>query len=1302
MIDYEDGVIEKADCGIRLAGSAYSRPRYQLQDLSGPWYQSTHLNSPQLNLFFRGDYGKAEIRGELFKRSPLDRFESIRLRSGKNDWSNPFVIDELARRLHAAMGQPSALGNLVNLYVNGEFKRYYNPCERYDERFFQEHFETDAQWDIISHGGVSEGSAARWNALFDYLGSHDLSNPTNYAIASTLVDVPNFIDYIILNAYGATWDWPHNNWYAAAPTNGPFGFYVWDAEGAFGNTGRSYAHNTFTSDLQSGGARTPQLFRALYASDVFRMQFADRVHGHFFGDGAMVDSHIAEEFDTLATELDPVMQVVRGAAVSRTRMANWIANRRPIFFDQLRDQGLWTDVEPPVLGRDGGHITNGFVVTVFNNNDGGTVYYTLDGTDPRAPGGTAAGEAYGDGVALMRTALFKSRVLKDGAWSPLTQAIYLSDLPPLALTELMIDPVGGSDHEFVELRNMGTNAIDLTPLAFVQGITFDFSEGAVSHLAPGEYLLIAKDLDAFIEHYGTNGTRIAGDYGGSLANEGETLVLADDTLGPILSITYDDSRGWPPEADGAGHSLVPRVLVDQHSALDHPANWRASAFMGGSPGQPDPEPVRDLVLNELAAHTDYADPSHPDYDSNDWIEMLNVTDDPINLAHWCLSDDPADPRKWALPTNLTLAAGELISFDEISGFHTPITNGFGLNKAGEQLVLSHLPPGAPGRVADAIKFKGQASGTSLGRYPDGGAYWHAMPPSRGAPNLPPTQTVAISRVMYHPAPTIQYPIENTSNEYVEILNPTAGTVALWSEAGPWRLTGGVDYSFPPDTTLPPGRKILIVPFDPADTEARFWFADMYGSTAGVSRILGPWSRKLSDRSERVALEQSQAGDLPGESNSWIVVDEVRYFDRSPWPSEPDGTGPPLQRIDVSRSGNDPGNWEPGPDPFMRRLYWRFNDAGGLLASDASGHGNAGSLLDLATGNGDGNTPPSWVAGHRDGALLFDGSDDAVRTDADLIATYPFTVMAWVKTAKTAGTGCAVYLGNPGHLFAHYALGIEDGRAMARVMTSPAVSVLARGATPIADGQWHHLAVVFDADTSIHIHVDGEEDGSLSPGMPYIENTTRITAGIDDRSVFGLQEPWSGAIDELQIFALSLGAGRIATEAQAGPPEDRDVRRHARPVGNPPLRRHQCRQRGVARRLGPRRSEQPGRVQGRHRPHQCVQRIGRPDPPDQRPGRRTPADSTRDRRRVRGTHALLPHRIHHQPGRRNVGHAPRRKRHTRERRAPGVLRGGHQRPPLLSRGRLAGVDAAHGTTAPGGPLFPCSCEAPEGLAPGGAG
>jgi len=533
-------------------------------------------------------------------------------------------------------------------------------------------------------------------------------------------------------------------------------------------------------------------------------------------------------------------------------------------------------------------------------------------------------------VRVGRTYRVRCRMKDDtGRWSHWSEPNQFTTGEPLSagildnlrITEVMYNPPDGSGYdndefEFIELKNTGPNSLDLTYVSFSDGITFDFNDCNVTSLDPCDFVLVVRNQAAFESRYGTGlSDKIAGEYEGGLNNGGEQVELEDFWNGTIAEFEYEDGRqngerAWPLAADGIGHSLVPldsALPGEPGGTLNYGGNWRRSTYIYGSPGQGDPAPPNTVVLNEIMAHTDYPVPPH---DSNDWIELYNPTGSPITLStgDWYLTDDANTTdnlKKWAIPETVIPPYG-LVSFDEVNGFHQdPCSNeGFGLNKAEEEVVLSYLPGGSNDRVVDCIRFEGQEIDVSLGRYPDGDQFWFHMPLSRDANNATPNQpVVVINEIMYHPI--------DPNDEYIELYNPTAGTVNLWNATGTWRLKG-VDYLFPPGISISAGDSLLVVAFDPCDPVKLSAFETAYstGSLVPDANIVGPWLGTLSNSGDRLALEKPQPQDRPTDPISWVIVDEVIYDDYSPWPETADGDGDALQRISTAtdKSGNDPANW----------------------------------------------------------------------------------------------------------------------------------------------------------------------------------------------------------------------------------------------------------------------------------------------------------------------------------------------------------------------------------------------------------
>jgi len=511
-----------------------------------------------------------------------------------------------------------------------------------------------------------------------------------------------------------------------------------------------------------------------------------------------------------------------------------------------------------------------------------------------------------------------------GRWSHWSEPVQFLAGPPdnvltlrdnLRISEVMYNPPEGSDYEFIELCNTGTNPLDITDVVLADAVDFSFSAGSVTSLAANAYVLVVRDLATFSSRYDTNGMSIAGEYTGKLGNGGEEIEIQGAGAVEVLAFEYNDARGWPLSADGAGHSMVPLVLTNQapsagsgqaEGVFDYGGNWRASAYIGGSPGLADPDPIIDVLINEFAAHTDTGLP--PPDDSDDWIELHSVSN--MTLSAWYLSDDAADLKRWQIPSGTVITAGSWLTFYESTGFHSNRVDGFGLNKAGEQIFLSYLPGTDQDRVADCLSFDGQENGASWGRYPDAAEFWYAMVLTPSASNRLAAIEPVISRIMYHPPSVGTNGANNTDHEYIVIQNDSTQDIELWNAVGPWRISG-IGYTLPSNTVIDAGEDLTIVSFDPADALAVSNFLATHNLLGTLPVLLGPHDGTLANTGERLALERPQAPDAEGESISWAIVDEVIYAATAPWP-DASANGSAIHRIDLRHSGNDPANWTAQP------------------------------------------------------------------------------------------------------------------------------------------------------------------------------------------------------------------------------------------------------------------------------------------------------------------------------------------------------------------------------------------------------
>lgn len=701
----------QADCGIRVQGSDYQRPR------------TTASSKFSFRLYFRGDYGPGRLEYPLFPGDVVNNFNQIVLRAGFNDPTNPFLRDELTRRLSADQSQAASHGTFANLFINGVYKGYYNPCERVHETFAQNYHGGSPDWDVVGPPfatgagapGVIDGDRTAFASLMNYVNSQDPATTAVFQEIARRLELTNFIDYLLLNVYEGMGDWPGNN-FRAGKDRGPggiFRFWVWDGEWGFGIYGRAVTRDTFAesgpgpdnSGLSStGNSEIAQLYQRLRLNPEFRLLWADRIHKHMFNNGALTDANIIDGYVAARAELSGVIP-----SFDNSILTTWIPQRRAVVMNLFNTYGLIASSNAPGFNQLGGAVPRGFNLVMTNLT--GTIYYTTNGADPRVPftGTVAVGAlTYTGPLTLDQTTLIKARSLSGGKWSALTEARFDVALLGVALRVTEINyhaPDNNPAYEFLELRNVGSAPLDLSGMSF-EGITFTFRSGTL--LAPGAVFLLVSgaDTNAFLARY--PGTTIHGTFTGNLDNGGERLALRDTRGQIVFTVDYDDGNGWPTAADGGGSSLE---VIDPLGDPDDPANWRASATLYGTPGVVTAPPAPGaVVLNEIMAFNVSSVANGTTYP--DWIELHNTTAAPVNLAGWSVSDD-ANPRKFVFPAGTTVPAnGYLVVWCDDATNTTPgLHAGFALDADRESVFLFN----ASTTRVDAVSFGAQLPDLSLGR-----------------------------------------------------------------------------------------------------------------------------------------------------------------------------------------------------------------------------------------------------------------------------------------------------------------------------------------------------------------------------------------------------------------------------------------------------------------------------------------------------------------------------------------------------------------------------------------------------------
>ncbi|MCH2064447.1 MAG: lamin tail domain-containing protein [Roseibacillus sp.] len=651
-----------------------SEPGFQVNAgmrVQGGSSRNPDIPKHSLSLRFRRDYGPGKLDYPLFRDAPfgdsaVEEFDFLQLRAGFNfAWTHrhyyqarhaQYNRDQWVNDLYLAMGQPGTHGRWVHLYLNGLYWGLYHVHERPDGDFMASYFGGESEdYDALSSGQPRSGDKDAWNTMMA-IASSNISDPDRYSEIQDYLNVDSLIDYMLLNFFVGNTDWDGHNWRAARKRQRGAGYLMlpWDSEFAISPNGPgvinnpqplSNALNTNVTN-RNGTGRPSGLHQDLVANAEYRMRFADRAYRHLFNGGALspttagaiwrarsdlMDRAVVAEsarWGDFRYDVDPG-RWQRSDFDRYTRndhyledqawiLRTYIPRRGSVLLNQLRGRGLYPATSAPRFRQQGGNVALGQALTISNPNPGGTIYYTMDGSDPRDPGAggnlvSADAIRYTGPPVFTSSALLRARVLNGTEWSALNEASFLAgslaDSSTLAVSELMYNPPGPSeDLEFVELVNLSDTAtIELGHAEFVTGVAFTFPLN--TRLAPGEHLLVVSNRAAFEAHYGSE-LPVAGEYVGLLDNDGEQLVIEDASGSILLDFTYNDGPQWPSRADGTGHSLVlrrPGPPNDPSDAL----NWRDSADPMGNPGSSDSttfnsDPSADNDQDGLSALMEYA------------------------------------------------------------------------------------------------------------------------------------------------------------------------------------------------------------------------------------------------------------------------------------------------------------------------------------------------------------------------------------------------------------------------------------------------------------------------------------------------------------------------------------------------------------------------------------------------------------------------------------------------------------------------------------------------------------------------
>ena len=274
------------------------------------------LNSP----------GSGPIKHQLFPDLPINEFNRLLLRASGHDYNLTFFRDAFMQSLGAELGLDVQAYRPAVLFINGEYWGIHNLREAIEKGYFASHHGVDPDnVDYLEgYASANEGDTAAWDAMINFINTHDLSQTTNYATLQTIMDVANYIDYKVCEVYFYRWDiGNHRPWRPRTP-DGRFRWILFDCDvgwGGFWSVPPAWAFPMLAYDFESNGPWTQYqqnpgghdhnnpvvtfLLRALANNATFRRdlvnRFADVLNTTFH------PAHVTNRINQFAARIAPAM-----------------------------------------------------------------------------------------------------------------------------------------------------------------------------------------------------------------------------------------------------------------------------------------------------------------------------------------------------------------------------------------------------------------------------------------------------------------------------------------------------------------------------------------------------------------------------------------------------------------------------------------------------------------------------------------------------------------------------------------------------------------------------------------------------------------------------------------------------------------------------------------------------------------------------------------------------------------------------------------------------------------------------------
>lgn len=484
-----------------------------------------------------------------------------------------------------------------------DFTKFYYDQDKYNLYFLMLWGNTWAEY-----GG--QPAFDDWNALYNYIMTHNMAIPSNYQYVEERYDPASLVDYMLLNSYVVCSDWLNWNvgWWKGTNPNGShkrWAYMLWDEDATFGHyinyTGIPAQNPYVTPCFQENitGSSDPEghvkVLNKLMQNPGFEQYYVGRYADLL--NTAFKPENMLAIYDSLVGLIAPEMarHCTRwGGSLSQwnenvQKIRDFVTTRYQVVTTGLNDcysltgpYQMVVTMDPPQVGQlkvnsltltdlpwtgsyYGGMETK---LTAFETNQQYRFSHWESNNSSILPFDTARSIRIQLGSNDTIRAVYEERIFADS----------------LVINEINYNSSPDFDPgDWVELYNPQEYELDISNWVFKDEDdlhAYTFSQG--TKIPAKGYVVIAFDPTAFHTLFPAV-TNYVGPMGFGLAGGGELIRLYDKTGTLIDTVNYDDVAPWPTRPDGQGATLELISPVLDNALAE---SWKASGIGGhGTPGE---------------------------------------------------------------------------------------------------------------------------------------------------------------------------------------------------------------------------------------------------------------------------------------------------------------------------------------------------------------------------------------------------------------------------------------------------------------------------------------------------------------------------------------------------------------------------------------------------------------------------------------------------------------------------------------------------------------------------------------------